>query len=499
MTLRPACLALCIVVGCSAGDAPGGGSGGWALDDIPGLAAADGWGGDDSEGLDAVTPRSEDATDSGGSGGPADTGAVDSGGAGGGDSSPTDSGTPGNPCLDDDCLQCRPCMTDADCGGEALCRIAGETGRFCSVPCEESPCPGGLACDRAGYCVPWPGKECPCLEGYEDAPTVCAAGACEAPTTCGVECPAAEPVTEVCNGADDDCNGETDEGLGDMVCGVGVCARLVPKCVGGNANLCDPLEGATEEVCNGKDDDCDGKTDEDLGSLPCGVGACAHTVPACFGGKPGECTGPTAGAKDEVCNGKDDDCDGLTDEELGTVPCGSGACSFEVPACVGGVAGPCDPESGPPEECNGLDDDCDGEVDEAGCPCPSVHKEGRTYLLCSGKVTWNTAKNNCASAGDGYHLVTIQSAAENAFVAGIAAAVSTSHWWIGLTDSGSEGAWKWVTGEDVLYGPPWAPGEPGEPDDSGTEKCAIIGVGWDGAPWVDVGCSESYSYVCEHD
>ncbi|MBI5491048.1 MAG: VCBS repeat-containing protein [Deltaproteobacteria bacterium] len=69
------------------------------------------------------------------------------------------------------------------------------------------------------------------------------------------------PAAETCNGADDDCDGETDEG--------GVC--------------CVPAA----ETCNGVDDDCDGETDEGLG--------CCATAP-------------------ETCNGVDDDCDGETDE-----------------------------------------------------------------------------------------------------------------------------------------------------------------------------------------
>jgi MYXO-CTERM domain-containing protein len=66
------------------------------------------------------------------------------------------------------------------------------------------------------------------------------------------------------------------------------------------------------EACNLKDDDCDGDADEDLGFVTCGIGACASTVPACSAGKTGTCI-PHFGTE-ETCNGVDDDCDGQTDE-----------------------------------------------------------------------------------------------------------------------------------------------------------------------------------------
>ena len=86
---------------------------------------------------------------------------------------------------------------------------------------------------------------------------------------------------------------------------------------------CDPLDpqvgGSDVEECNGVDDDCDGQADEDLGFLACGIGACFHTVPACVGGTPQICD-PTEGVDLEECNGADDDCDGQVDED-GSVGC----------------------------------------------------------------------------------------------------------------------------------------------------------------------------------
>ena len=65
------------------------------------------------------------------------------------------------------------------------------------------------------------------------------------------------------------------------------------------------------EVCDGRDNDCDGNVD--AFATTCGVGGCAATglcvagVDSCVAGEPQ--------ADDDTCDGTDDDCDGLTDED----------------------------------------------------------------------------------------------------------------------------------------------------------------------------------------
>ena len=114
------------------------------------------------------------------------------------------------------------------------------------------------------------------------------------------------PPDEICNDADDDCDGLVDEDL---------------------VNLCGGCGITPSEVCNGFDDDCDGLVDEGLTNA-CGL------------------CGPVP---QEVCNGIDDNCDGQVDEGV------KNSC---------GACGPTNAQ----ELCNGLDDDCDGQVDEE-CYC----------------------------------------------------------------------------------------------------------------------------------
>jgi hypothetical protein len=180
---------------------------------------------------------------------------------------------------------------------------------------------------------------------------------------------------ETCDGTDNDCNGKTDEELGVTTCGKGVCENVVVNCVAGVPQECDPWLGKGDEVCDGKDNDCDGETDEGLGDTTCGKGLCEHTVPNCKGGVVQECD-PWLGKGDEVCDGKDNDCDGETDEGLGQTTCGIGPCLHTTPNCLGGLPQACNPFQGAQEEgCDGADNDCDGETDE-GCPgasCLALH------------------------------------------------------------------------------------------------------------------------------
>src|SRR5690606_15032613 len=67
-----------------------------------------------------------------------------------------------------------------------------------------------------------------------------------------------------------DCDGEIDEGA-DFYCGIGECRRKSELC----GVLCTPGQ-PTEESCNGLDDDCDGETDEGFcpGGQVCQEGTC---------------------------------------------------------------------------------------------------------------------------------------------------------------------------------------------------------------------------------
>lgn len=164
----------------------------------------------------------------------------------------------------------------------------------------------------------------------------------------GVRCaaPPAVGVDEVCDGDDDDCDGAVDEGFGvGEACeaGVGACVRAgVRVCVEGGAG-CDAVAGEPGvEVCGGADEDCDGVVDEGLGvgeGCVVGVGACAADGVTVCGPDGVVCEGAPGEGGAEVCDGVDDDCDGRVDEGVGNACGGCGA--LPVEGC-NGVDDDCD-------------------------------------------------------------------------------------------------------------------------------------------------------------
>jgi len=333
-------------------------------------------------------------------------------------------------CLPEYLTLCMPCTSHVECYNSGLdtgarCVEFGEQGAFCGAECEDSgSCPGGYDCadvslvygQSGPQCVPSEEGECECSEYaiYKNALTLCMNanehGECGGLRLCEqdglTDCDAPMPAPEECNGFDDDCDEEVDEELGALSCGLGNCEHTVENCVDGQAQECDPLEGAATELCNGQDDDCDGETDEEFmdtnkdgiadcltedddgDGIPDGLDNCQNVAnpgqedfdldtigDAC---DPDDDDDKVSDEEDcqpfdsdvypgaeETCNEVDDDCDGEVDEGFGVTGCGKGACEHEVDNCQAGELVVCNPfEGSEPESCDGIDNDCDGDTDE---------------------------------------------------------------------------------------------------------------------------------------
>ena len=300
----------------------------------------------------------------------------------------SEGGTPVYVCVSLHPSLCLPCEGTLDCSGNERCVwYEGNMVAFCGTPCQNpSDCPCGYQCsplvtsegDEKQVCVNSV-LVCECTDYAVSSQLLAAcsssseAGTCYGVRTCTTdglsECSALQPMKEVCDGEDNDCDGVVDDGkvcescqCGDGVCNMSGCGECWEKdcmtcavdCALCGNGLCDPGEGPAKCAL-----DCCGS---------CTDGVC----------KGGECH------EDDPEHEKHcpEDCD---------FPCGNGDCEggetpdncpddCEMNACGNGA---CEPGEGPGE-------------------CPDDCSEACGDCICGGAESFVTCPVDCGYCGDGY-------------------------------------------------------------------------------------------------
>ena len=206
-----------------------------------------------------------------------------------------------------------------------------------------------------------------------------------------------------CDGKDNDCDGKTDENLTKQCSKQdGVCSGSSRSCQSGTYPTCTSSDYGSEyedpeTSCDGKDNDCDGDVDEgcdDDGDGYCDASMNTSGTPSVCPSGGGDCddgdSNTNPGASERCDDQSDNDCDGdidCSDSDCGGNRCGSGSGAV----CNGGTC--------TETECaDGNDNDLDGSSDCGDSDCNTEECDGTGTQCQSGDTVCH--ETACADGND---------------------------------------------------------------------------------------------------
>jgi hypothetical protein len=340
---------------------------------------------------------------------------------------------------------------DDDCDGTIDDATVDATGA-CNVPPTPTPpgtpsgCAGGMRACVAGAVV------CQGFDGPDSTQDACGIDSnCDGVLT---NQPNFQTNAAFCGNCNTNCNANQATTRAIRTCNNGMCQFA--GCLPGfydlnNDQICEYActPNSPNEICDGVDNDCDGQTDEGV-IAPSPVSVCgvspAATRPECTTGiqvtcnaGTWQCTFPAGvtpnGTNVEVCDMLDNDCDGQLNENVpnfgqscvsdaGLPFPGHGACrTTGTFVCNGPSATSCSAvkascttlAAGCTENCDGVDNDCDGLVDEpftnkgsgsteatANFVRPAVGRIGTNLWVYQYEASRPNATSTSLGSGNGY-------------------------------------------------------------------------------------------------
>ncbi|XP_058863023.1 C-type lectin domain family 4 member G-like isoform X4 [Acipenser ruthenus] len=119
------------------------------------------------------------------------------------------------------------------------------------------------------------------------------------------------------------------------------------------------------------------------------------------------------------------------------------------------------------------------------CPCEWISFNEACYYFSKKRANWHKAKESCNSKNAS--LAVISSDQELDY---LKSRIGSTHYWLGLSDSETEGSWKWLDGRPVEKRF-WNSGEPNNA--ANNEDCGIL----TSSKLNDIPCNSEEHWICE--
>lgn len=137
-------------------------------------------------------------------------------------------------------------------------------------------------------------------------------------------------------------------------------------------------------------------------------------------------------------------------------------------------------------------------------PSTAVEFNGHYYQVYDNSMTWTEAKEYCEKLGG--HLVTITSIEENNYIKDLVVSNGKKNaYWLGASDSETEGVWKWVTGEPFEFSD-WGTDEPNQDGEENYLELLVNAINYS-LKWNDSNLNggggmvslQNHGFICEWD